>query len=765
MKKTYKKLLNRIWDSKGSALIMVIICMLLVGIITSVVIVTASSNLKNVMLYKKSSENFYSAEYVLDEFKNYLEDLADASVRVAYENWLTEYSYNTSGEQHEKFKKLFISDYRQRLISSLFNSYIEQIVDGDGNVLTPASIEIKDLSNFIAVPAGTVVEFKGEPYFKPSSDTELILNVKLKYVEADGTESIIDTDLKFSIDPEDFKINTTAGLNKDAAEYSIIADGRLTNAELLCPGESLELMGNVYAGDGFNFRNTGSFAHIYLDSDRVITRNTFRVSNGAKVKIRGTFADYETPGNLTYSDIWAKNILFDTTVGTAPAIEAQAHVYLADDLTLNAKGSYFALTGPACSFYGYGADPNDVAASSAIVVNARGSRVLMDQIDPAQGGKIAVAGKSFISVPIRFGSDVVQGTTLQGESISYKGEQAAYLLPSECIIGIGHNPMTADEFRSMSDDATGKIYTSADIASNSSIKCYVNISKSALNGGVDLGAYVQAGVPVKSFFVNYDDSTTMVYLYLNFRDSESATKYFDKFNEIYPDTVRTRTESLAGTISINPLALDTVGNVTTTSNSTGSAVFYSANRRSSDADMVMDQWDLTTRFNGLSNNLTDTYIGLSTQAYLTDNVVNMSKITNGDILISGHGVNGERIVCDDGLDYFTWKGSTNHYYLYTGHDVTLNCSLTSGIIIATGDVHIRNGSQFVGLIIARGNVYLEGGICMTKADSQNIWYIMDHCPMVRELFEMTNVTAGTGSGGNIIASDIIKIEYENWKKN
>ncbi len=739
--------------------------MLLVGIITSVVIVTASTNLGNVMLYKKSSENFYSAEFVLDEFKNFLEDLADKSVRVAYEDWLTEYSYNTSSEQHDKFKKLFIKDFRQRLLATLFNSYSDAITDAEGNVLTPAAIDVKDLGNFIDIPLGTAVGFKEEPYFKPSADTELILNIKLKYVEADGTESVIDTDLKFSIDPEDFKINTAAGINKEAAEYAMIADGKITNAEALCQGGGLVVMGNLYSGDGFNFINDRG-SSIKLDSDKILTRSTFRVANGANVWMRGTLSDID-PYHTYYSDLWAKNISFEGNYATGPSITAQSHVYLADDLTIDAKGSYFKLLGDESSFYGYGASETDVDASSAIVVNARYSNVDLEDPDPAKGGTISIAGKSFISVPVRFGSSVVQGTTLEGESISYKGEQAAYLLPSECIVGIGHNPMTASEFSELVDATTGKIHTAEDVAGGGLYEKYINISKSALNGGVDLGAYVQAGVPVKSFFVNYDDSTTMVYLYLNFRDSSSATKYFEKFNEIYPETVKTRTESLGGQIKVNPLALETVGNVTTT---TGSSVLYSAGRRTSDPEMVTKQWNLNTRFNGLTNNLTETFIGLGTQIYLTDNVVNMAEVVPADFTISGHGVNGTKIVVkaeregEPDIDEFTWLASRNHYYLYTGHDVTLS-TITCGIIIATGDVHIRNGAQFTGLIIARGNIYIEGGGAQVKSDPQNIWYIMDRCEMVRNMFEMTNVTVGSGSGGTIIASDIIKIEYENWKKN
>ncbi len=776
MKKLLKKLQNSIWEKKGSALIMVIICMLFVGIITSVVIVTASSGLTNVMLYKKGADNFYTAEHVLDELKNTLEDLADASVREAYQNWLVSYSYNTSSEQHEKFKKLFIKDYKQRLIDKLFSTYSAPLTNEYGDVVTPAAATVRDIIDILPAYAGTPTGFKEVPYFKPSSDDELILNVKLSYIEDDGSESVIETDLKFSINPEDFKINTAAGLNTAAADFAVITDGTLTNAGTGCTGSNLKVIGNIYGGGdlsgvGIDLKND-SGSGVWLYSDKILTRNTIKFSNGAYVFVKGSNGDYETPSNLTYGDIWAKNILFTNTAGgSGSKLEAQAHLYLADDLTINAPGSEFMLKGPKSSFYGYGADEINVDKSSAIVINSRNVNVNMEAPDLAQGGRIAIAGKSFISVPVKFGSSQVTGTTLQGESISYKGEQAAYLLPSECLIGIGHNPMTYDEFLQITDEH-GEMFFSLASANAAGKNCYVNIGKSALSGGVDLGAYVEGTKPAKSFFVNYDDSTKMAYIYLNFKDSQSSTEYFKKFNELYPDTVKARTESLGGEIKINPLVLETVGNVTIT---TGSSI-YPATKRTSDANMIMEQWNLSTRHNGLVNNLTDTYIGLGTQVFLSDNVVNMGKVAPRDIdvkhgYITSLGVTerAQEIVLDGETSARKYRRLNNmaeletFYYLYTGKNVTVKES-TGGIIVASGDVYIENGASFTGLIVARGNIYCKSGNIRLKADPPNIVYIMEHCAAVREFFEVTNVTAGTGSGGEIISSDIVKIEFENWKK-
>ncbi len=745
---------------------MVIITMLLIGIITSVVIVTAAGNLSNVMLFKRSSDNFYTAEHVLDELKNLLEDKADASVRVAYQNWLKEYSYNSSSEQHEKFMKLFIKDYKEVLYNTLFSSHISEIRDADGNIVTPFSGVPKEIDEILTAYAGKDVSWKEPPTFKPSSDTEIILNVKLSYIEDDGTESVIDTDLKFSINPEDFQINTASGINQELDKFAVVADGIVTNATG-CAGDSVDIIGNLYGGAGLEFVNYNrAVQHVNLYSDKIITRNALTVGKEVNLKIKGSNGRNEVGTNYTYGDVWAKNVFMNDGTTTGPAITAQAHFFLSDDLTLNAKNSVFRLKGPESSFYGYGANELDVEQSSAIVINTRQAILDLEQVDPARGGYVSIAGKSFISVPSVFGTTVAQGTTLQGESISYKGEQAAYLLPSECIVGVGHNPMSVDDFdRITSDDGSKTIYIRKD--GTPSGKGYVDIGKSALNGGVDLGAYVQVNNPVKSFHVRYDDSTTMVYLYLNFQNSDKATAYFEKFSELYPDTVKKRVvDALGGDILINPMSINMVGNAIIST----SPAIIAANKRSSDSTMVEGQWDKGAKYNALINNLSEEFIGLGLQLNLTDNVVNMRSVMEdypNDVHITSQywvlnpGV--DRIETPTQSGFSIDGGTPKSYFLYRGKDVYVN-GIAAGIIVASGDVYFENGSQFTGLVVARGNVYSKYGANVFRADPRNIKEILQNCEEVNKLFKVTNVTAGTGNGGNIISSDIVKIEFENWKK-
>ncbi len=767
LKNQIKRLQKQIWNSKGSALIMVIICMLLIGIITSVVIVTASTNLSNVMLYKKSSENFYSAEHVLDRLKSALEELADESVRVAYQSWLTEYSYNSSTEQHEKFQKLFVKDYKERLKNYL---NITDEVTPEG--VTPAAITPTELSTIVSVPAivagfdPSKVRFKEAPTFKPSSDTEIILNVQIIYTEDDGTESTIDTDLKFSINPEDFKITTSGGANHEIADYAVITDGAFTNTGSECGGNTLIVQGNVYGGGsgtgvGLDFANTVG-ASVTFYSDKIITRNTLKVRNGAEVYI------YGKNGPDSYGNLWAKNILFDKSINDKwTSIEAKGSIFLADDLTLNGNNTRFKLNGAKSQFNGYGASEQNVEDSSAIVINSRNAEVDLSEPDPVEGGKISIAGKSFISIPVKFGSSEVTGTTLQGESLSYKGEQAAYLLPSECIIGtgdnkLGHNPLTEEEFSKLTDPSGNHIYTVEEYNTSSpgSITAYIDISKSALNGGVNLVDYVHPGVPAKSFFVKYDDSTKMAYIYLNFRNSDCATAYFNKYYELYPDTVKSRLEkSFGGDIKINPAALETVGNTTVS----GSSVVVGPTKKSSDATLITQQWNYSVKFDGLTNHLNETKIGQGSQAYLTNDVAVFNPSWTN--LVIDDDDDGDLI--KDNVARIAFKRNDKMLRLYTGNEVRLKVD-AAGIIVANGDVYIEAGKKFTGLIIAKGNVKVTNGGTLI-ADPSYIDYFLNNIEHFDDtlypILNVANATTGTGSGGNIIASDIIKIEYENWKKN
>lgn len=763
--------------NKGAALIVVIICMLFVGIVASIVLSLASSNLSNMSLFRRSAENFYTAENAIDELKASLQEYADTSVRVAYKNWLQQYSYLSHAEQNALFQELFLKDFYDQLTAQIFSSKSQTLVTG-GAIAMGVPRDIADLlsSDYNA----SNIEWDEAPIVTLDEDS-VTMTIAIKYTEDDGTVSVISTDLVFTLKSPDFQINTASGLNSSAADYAIISDKYISNnpaVDVNASAGKLTIYGNLYGGGdatgyGYDFANAGAGSAVLLRSDRILTRTTMRISNGAQVSIQGNSALND---NMP-TELWARNVLLTNTGSgkTAPQVWFTGDMYLADDLTLNAPESIFEMKGHTSKFYGYGASEDDVENSSAIIINGAGSVLKMTDPDPLYGGIISISGKSFISVPTKFGASAsVQGTMIQGESVAFKGEQAAYLLPGECVIGIGHNPLTSAEFDKIKNGDDNVFYSESEATVQpDGSTCYVNIDRSAVNGGINIAEYVQAARPVKVMHVKYDNSTTMVYLYLNFRDSTSATKYFEQYAAFNPALVKDRIQSIVdkngkGGIKINALALETTGNTLHTNDGAqidGNVI--GATKNSSDPSLVKKQWQFATYFNGLVNNLSKDYIGLGTQTYVTDNIVNMSRVSSLDKTITNHGTGGDQIIVQnlDGSpkERFSRGTYTSTYYLYTGRNITVEQN-TAGIIIASGDVTIKNGAEFTGLIIARGKVVFTGTNSACYSDPENILYIMQNCPMVTDYFQVQNVTTGSGTGSEVIASDLITIKYENWQK-
>ena len=153
------------------------------------------------------------------------------------------------------------------------------------------------------------------------------------------------------------------------------------------------------------------------------------------------------------SSLWVNSIV---TGGNAFAYNYPANIYInadcyvADDLTLNAKNGKVTIEG---NYYGYQSSETVETKSSAINVNASGC-----VLDLTGVNTLWVAGKTFLSVPSIYGSSsesVSYKEVAQGESISYKGFQNAYLQPEEldelqirvvdgaliwepCRAGVGH---------------------------------------------------------------------------------------------------------------------------------------------------------------------------------------------------------------------------------------------------------------------------------------------------------------------------------------
>ena len=718
-------------DNRGSTLLLVIVCMLFVGIIASLILVYTSHNLKMMKEAAMASGNFYTAENVVDEFKTGLEELGDQAVRTAYTKWLQQYTTTTADQQERLFKDLFVSE----LETLLNNQFLPKLAADPSQLLYKFGA-----TNVTRLATPTVVQ---------NGFTLTLKNISIAYTDAEGMSSKISTDLVFDVKYPGFRSNTVKGMNLEAPEYIILADEQITN-DVTINGT---IKGNLYGG-GYNpaattadkYTETGirfnSNSNLQIYTDKIMTRSTIELADRSSVNIKGLNGEYDYTGTLSYSNLWAKNLrLTGISSKTDPVqLTIQGNCYLADDLTLDAEASNFRLKG---TYYGYNAnnaylgtkDTNGVRlisgtpeGSSSIVLN--GKDTILDLSDAT---KIWIAGKTFISIPYRYG----MGATLdnvsvgQGESISYRSLQAAYLLPGDCIKGIGHNPMTEEEYIKFTSDPTNY---------------YVDISISRRSGGIRLENYVNRDQPVRIASVNYNDSTKMIYLYLNFQSSDKATKYFEEYMAYNGDLVNSRLTMLGdGKILFNPAVLENTGNVI--GYNEGVLTFTRGKHFTSDPLIENEQIELSTKFTGLTTSLDENYTGAGTNGFLTDNIVNMSMVTHNtqvetDLSYSADGLN---------------------YSLITGDDVIINTN-KAGIIIAKGDVYINNSASFTGLIVARGKVVLQGNVNL-KADPDNIGYLIKNHATVAPYFNLKVASGTTGNGSDIFASDLISISYDNWRKN
>lgn len=720
-------------NNSGSTLLLVIICMLFVGIISSLILMYTSHNLKTMKEATMSSGNFYSAENVVDEVKTHLDELADQAVRIAYTKWLQQYTTTTSDQQETLFKTLFAKELK----TLLENEFLPTFTTDPYQLLYNFGI-----SN---------VKWLDTPRVELNTATMILSlkNISIAYTDSKGFTSEITTDFVFNVNYPGFQSNTVKGLNLPASEYIIIADEQINNSVTV----SGTIKGNLYGG-GYNpastttdkYNNKGilfdSDSNLSIYADKILSRSTIELSDRSDLNIKGINGEYDYTGTLSYTNLWAKNLLLSGISSQANPVQLilQGNCYLADDLTLDAEACRFQLKG---SYYGYNSnnaylgatDANGIRlisgtpeGSSSIVLNAKDA-----VLDFSNATKLWIAGKTFVSVPYRYGigATVDNLSFSQGESISYRGLQASYLVPGDCIKGIGHNPMTEEEFIKLATEPSNY---------------YVDISVSRRSGGIRLENYVNREKPYRIASVDYNSSTTMVYLYLNFQSTDKATQYFEDYIATKEELVNSRMSMLgSGQILFDPAILWNTGNVI--GYNAGTVTYAGRKYSTSDPMIENKQIELSSKYSGLITSLDEKFAGVSMNGFLTDNIVNLSLITQNT-----------QVETDLG-----YSANSANYTLITGDDVIINTNKT-GIIIAKGDVFIQNSANFTGLIIARGKVTIQGNVNL-KADPDNIAYLMQNNAIVAPYFSLGAESGTTGNGRTIYASDLISISYDNWRKN
>lgn len=692
-----------IGNNKGSALLYVIICISLISILCTMIISATMLNSEMKYTEQKSASNFYTTEDAVNEFSAALEQQAQEVLKVAYSNLLQNYATENDTVRKENFYTTFATQLKSNL---------DTLSSGDAagfkKLFTNTKVQAFSVGTIDIITSGDV-------------KTVRINDVKITYLDAQLYSTTIQTNMDIDVEYPDLGVEAS---DVDFSKYIIINDGNL-EADNVSSGGSMN--GNIYSAAGINFKNWGNTSPVTINSSKIITNGNLLLSSSAaaEINIVNTYDTLDTTG--VTNAIWARNI--DVT---SSDLTVNGNSYIADDLSIQAGSSATApksnvtfTSGKYCG-YGYTTSTSTASASSAIVLNTNNFG-----LDLGGLSNLLLAGDTYIS-------DSSSGTlfeALQGESIGYKPLQKAYLVPGECITGIGHNPILPTDITALPSGTTIVDY----------INGLVDLSKNTSNG-LNLSAYVGTQQCIIDV-VTRNGASSMIYVYLNFKSKEAAAQYLkDMSNDTDGSEVVTKAIKGLGSITL-PASMETVGNVVTSSN------VLSAN--SSSSSTASQCLKLARQYNSLLLKLTTTSMS---------NAVYTPTSSMFSYLVNESALPASTITA-------TMTDSGKSYRLIVGKgDIALNTSGSTGIIISGGNVTVS--ADFKGVIIAKGNVNFTASASLTAAPEavdtmkENLIFKNDGDGSEVSLASyLWSCGSASDLGTDYNSVDAVTITYSDWVKN
>ncbi len=513
-------------NNKGSNLLLVIIAILFIGILGSLILALTMTNIRMKQVDYQAKENFYQTETVINELQAGLEGISSQCMYEAYDYLLLHYSEILQNPS-TSLKAEFDRHYIENLVPALCGSSVSYDPLGGTYYYQPSRLK-SFLNSNLQPKKDSIILYPDTPYLDPAKNTNILAvsldtadpdkvssvtlkNVKVSFVDTQGFETRITTDIKLEVPSLNFEY---AGIYPEFTKYAIIADEQL----LTEGGTGMRIDGNIYAGIGGievnatnvtvpDINNAANGYNLKITGDTLITRGDLTVKDDAKLFIGDS-------ANLKKVSIWAENI---KTTGNSAGVQSSylninGNCMVSDDLMLGAKRSDVIISG---SYFGYSYsktntkidDNNKIKTevnsnySSAILINGINSSLNMIDVK-----SLMLAGRAFISRKNEAGKTVVDDI-MTGESISVKSNQLAYLVPDEYLPWLGHNPVMRSEVDALPSGAK-------------------TVDIPVVPGTIsDLLTAAQ--------FVEYHylmgGTVPMVYYYLEFKNQACANQYFREY--------------------------------------------------------------------------------------------------------------------------------------------------------------------------------------------------------------------------------------------
>ena len=703
MKRLLKKLNNQ-----GSTLLTVIICIAFIGILGSMMLSVTMTNLQMKVLESKSKENFYSCEKAMEEIRVGVQEITADTIKEFYENDVLEnYAYYlnlpTENDRNVDMQNKVAIALLRKLGGYASDNPI--IITTDTNI-TPIDNILDDYTTLTLASATLTVSMpqlssKGASIVDSAViDADVtIQGIKIEYV-ADEYRSSISTDIKINIPKFTFVEGAQIehySMEQPFKKYVLVADGGITWNNL--SGTNM-VQGSVYSGVGISLGSL-SVGNLTIKAENIVTRGDIKVTDKAQLKIE------KQTGSLVEPIIWANNLITDTTnldSTNAPTMDINAICVIKDDLDLEGNKSNVMLTGAYAGYTG-----THTAAGSAMMINGTGATLNLSALS-----SLILAGRANVSVKdaiINKDADI-----MTGESIAFKSNQRAYLLPGDFIANILHNPVTG-----------------ADITTEPTIVIPPNDPLAVIN----YPSYL-ATSPFK-IAAKQTGGTILRYYYFNFLNGKLADKYLFDYITKNPDALTTMAPFSLDSVTLPPDSnMNCVGNIMyyTNESPTIKKVFlkkglslnptYVSDSNDSNLDAGIKALQLSDNIyngTGLKNKsvgeLPSLYSKISHLLSLDaatnyenddDAVVEPSIINGGVASVITIPLSGTSFlpINSNGAYTFTNKDASNNYFAKINGDVTIGDTMSSepvvfnGFMIATGNITIAANSKIKGIIISTG---------------------------------------------------------------
>ena len=791
-----KKLWNRKRRNSGSSIVIVIIAMAMIGILATTLLWMSYVNYKIKVNDIRNKNSFYSAETVMEQIVAGLQKETSDSVAVAYQEVLS--NWETLENETNRYST-FASVYLDTLVKHLRDSekgdgyYSRDILEGY------VDTTIWENVNQTAWKNGTdEADAAKAPVMELVNGSSLILrNVFVSYTDGDRL-SIVSTDLCLDV-PE--IVFTQSGSIDDLYDYLLIGNQgiSLTEGSGQVTGD-----GSIYAGIDETTGKGG--ITINPASGLAINNGRYVISKG-EIDVVGPGAGFIVrDAKETGSSVYAKSL--DLQSGM---VSLDSKTYIANDLTLSGNGSKATLTK---EYYGYGTSmatglegsPTDQENSSAIIINGQNSTVDMSGVNT-----LMLAGRAYIgtnttkkeldqntAAAVEDAGKKNEKAVLMGESITVKGGQIAYLVPTECLgvyngeTLIGQNPLTQDQAAKMQayKDQYGKEFREVDFTRP--------VSRL---GGETLASFGVADMDhIRKVSTQYvgggTESKSLTYYYL-VMDADHAAKYYQAYykQDNNKETIDNYFKKYAtggillGDYTSEQNSYTILGNALVSDALSQSGVSLLASKENATsamtpAEAAQKSADIANVYKGLTTNLSEDGASASTFQNVFESVVK-KEITTKQEDGSEQKESIQEYLVDNGtggtMEFATEDGlkgiiTTGNYTLSSATGGASNIRL----IVSLGDIVIDR--NFTGLAIAKGTITIDGathnGAASLKRNKMELYKVLNATtgvegdtitPMAFFVNGETSLADGvqeasTDDAGNLNIDYTEIVRYMNWEK-